>query len=222
MSTLKFYDLLSTHPKTWWSPNTYKTRLVLNYKQIPYTTIGVHYPDIAEVSQKLGLSANERWPQWTVPIIEHDGKVVRDSYAIAKYLDQQFPERPVLGEECEKWAEYIRKNLVLAVWPMTGPMVPTILDERDRKFFEVTRKLPERQETHEKVAEAMKPMIEGIKKGGYVYGGTVHYADFLLGSILIWILRTKESDFVKVMNLAGIEKWWEDISQYMESSRPRL
>jgi hypothetical protein len=105
---------------------------------------------------------------------------------------------------------------------MTGPMIPTILDERDRTIFKETRKPPEREETHEKVVEAMKPMIEGIRSGGFVYGATLHYPDFLLASILIWMLRTKEEDFLKVVRLAGIQQWWDDISQYMESSRPRL
>jgi hypothetical protein len=50
MTTVKFYDLLSAHPKIWWSPNTYKTRFVLNYKRIPHTVIPTHYPDIREVS----------------------------------------------------------------------------------------------------------------------------------------------------------------------------
>lgn len=149
--------------------------------------------------------------------------MVRDSYAIAKYLDSKFPERKVIGDECEKWLEYIRKNVVMAVWPMTGPMVPTILDERDEKFFRETRKLPERQETHEKVVEAMKPMTDEIKKNGVIYGKQIHYADLVLASILLWVLRAKEEDFNKIMSLAGIDSWWDDMSQYLlEPNRTRL
>ena len=119
-----------------------------------------------------------------MPIIERDGKVIRGSMEIAKYLDTAFPDRRVMGDECEKWQQYISKNVSLAVWPMTGPFVPTILDDRDAKFFRETRKVPERVENHAKVVEAMSPLIEGIKQGGFVYGGELHYADLVLGAIL--------------------------------------
>jgi glutathione S-transferase len=214
MSTVKFYDLLSAHPEIWWSPNTYKTRFLLNYKEIPYTVIPTHYPDIRDVSLKLNL-AEDRYPKWPLPIIEHDGNVIRGSLDIARYLDSAFPERRLMGEECEKWQQYISKNVLLAVWPMTGSMVPTILDERDAKFFRDTRKVPERIENHAKVVEAMSLLIEGIKRSGYIYGGRIHYADFVLGSIFVWILRTKEEDFQKIMKAAGIEEWWQKIAVHM-------
>jgi glutathione S-transferase len=215
MSMVKFYDLLSIHPKTWWSPNTYKTRLLLNYKRIPYTTIGVHYPDIHETSEKLGLKPAPNLPQWTLPIIEYEGTIVRESFDIAKFLETNFPERRVIGEECEKWVEYITQHVVPAVRPMTSPLIPAILDERDAKFFRETRKVPERKENHDLVVQAMQPLIRGIQEGGYIYGKQIHYADLVLASILVWILRAKEEDFRRVVNLAGIEKWWKDISQYL-------
>jgi glutathione S-transferase len=215
MSVVKFYDLLSVHPKTWWSANTYKTRLLLNYKRIPYTTIGVHYPDIYETSEKLGLKPAPKWPQWTLPVIEYEGTVVRGSFDIAKFLETKFPERRVIGEECEKWVEYITYNVVRAVVPMTVPLVPAILDERDAKFFRDTRKVPERKENHDLVVQAMQPLIKGIQEGGYIYGKRIHYADLVLASILVWILRTKEEDFKRIITAAGIEKWWEDMAQYL-------
>ena len=118
MAPVKFYDILSIHPKTWWSANTYKTRFVLNYKQIPYTTIGVHYPDIQEISKKLGLGPAEHGIAWTLPVVEYYGTVVRGSFDIAKFLDFMFPERRIVGEECDKWVAYMGKSLVRAIWPL--------------------------------------------------------------------------------------------------------
>jgi glutathione S-transferase len=215
MGIVKFYDLLSVHPKVWWSTNTYKTRFVLNYKRIPYTVVGIHYPDIEETSKSLGLGPSDRRPTWTLPIIEYEGSVVRGSFDIAKFLDSKFRERPIVGIECEKSQEYVRKTLVPAIWQMTGPMVPAILDQRDQEFFRRTRILPEREDNHVKVVEAIWPMIRGIKEGGYIYGNEIHYADLVLGSILIWMLRTKAEDFEKVVKAADIQDWWKDISQYM-------
>src|SRR5271163_4263832 len=134
MTTVKFYDLLSIHPKVWWSPNTMKTRMFLNYKKIPYTTIGVHYPDIKELQEKFGMGPNERWPFWSLPMIEYEGTVIRGSYDIAIFLEQKFPEPPLLGDECEKWVQYLMSAKVLReVRDLTVPIIPDILDERDAK-----------------------------------------------------------------------------------------
>jgi glutathione S-transferase len=215
MSLVKFYDLLSIHPKTWWSPNTSKTRLLLNYKNIPYTTIGVHYPDIAETSKKLGLSPAPKWPQWSLPIVEYEGTVVRGSFDIAKFLESKFPERKIIGDECEHWVEYVTQTVVPAVRPMTTPLIPAILDGRDSKFFTETRNVPERQENHEVVVEAMQPMVKGIRNGGFIYGKEIHYADLVLGAILVWILRANEEDLKRIVTSTGIQRWWEDVAHYL-------
>lgn len=55
----------------------------------------------------------------------------------------------------------------------------------------------------------------GIKEGDYIYGNEIQYADFVLGSILIWMLRAREEDFEKVVKAADVQDWWKDISQYM-------
>ncbi|KAF4617880.1 hypothetical protein D9613_006292 [Agrocybe pediades] len=52
--TITFYDIPSDCVGAW-SSNTWKTRFCLNYKGIPYNTVWVEYPDIEELSKKLGL-----------------------------------------------------------------------------------------------------------------------------------------------------------------------
>ena len=42
---LTLYDIPSKGQKCW-SPNVWKTRLVLHYKQIPYKTEWIEYPEI--------------------------------------------------------------------------------------------------------------------------------------------------------------------------------
>lgn len=56
-SSTILYDLPSKGDCKCWSPNTWKVRLPLNFKGIPYTTEWVEYPDIAGKFE--GLSV---WP----------------------------------------------------------------------------------------------------------------------------------------------------------------
>jgi hypothetical protein len=89
-----------------------------------------------------------------------------------------------MGEECEKWQRYIGENVSLAVWPLAGPMVPAIV-ERDEKVFRETKPVGELVENHAKVVQAISPLIESIKEGGYIKGETLHYTEFGLGSIFV-------------------------------------
>lgn len=66
-----------------------KVRLVLDYKQLPYKTVEVT-PGVGQVDL-YRLSGQRQ-----VPVIKDGAQVVADSTAIALYLDETYPELPVL------------------------------------------------------------------------------------------------------------------------------
>ncbi|MBX2864971.1 MAG: glutathione S-transferase family protein [Leptolyngbyaceae cyanobacterium MAG.088] len=66
-----------------------KVRLILDYKQLPYKTVEVT-PGVGQV--ELFRMSGQR----QVPVIKDGATVVADSSAIATYLDNTYPERPVL------------------------------------------------------------------------------------------------------------------------------
>ncbi|MEM9161821.1 MAG: glutathione S-transferase family protein [Cyanobacteria bacterium P01_F01_bin.4] len=66
-----------------------KIRLVLDYKQLPYKTIEVT-PGVGQVD--LYRISGQR----QVPVLKDGSTVVPDSTAIAKYLDQTYPDRPLI------------------------------------------------------------------------------------------------------------------------------
>ncbi|KAH7342044.1 hypothetical protein B0J17DRAFT_704531 [Rhizoctonia solani] len=93
-----FYDLLSEHGP--WSPNTYKTRLTLNYKRIPYRVEYVSFPDVTRKSEELGVKPTnpDGEIKYTLPMIADPSLVpngkptyVADSFNIAIYLDKTYP-----------------------------------------------------------------------------------------------------------------------------------
>ena len=84
-----------------------KIRLVLDYKQLPHTTVEVT-PGIGQVD--LYRLAGQR----QVPVIKDGATVVADSSAIATYLDATYPDRPILPTDAaqrglclmlEDWAD---------------------------------------------------------------------------------------------------------------------
>ncbi|KAH7098777.1 hypothetical protein BKA62DRAFT_354064 [Auriculariales sp. MPI-PUGE-AT-0066] len=96
--TITFYDIPSKNGP--WSGNTLKTRYALNFKNLPYKTHWIEYPDIAEVGQSIGAkpvgkTPNTDDPQWTCPMIsvvlpdDEKATVVTDSGDIADFLDAE-------------------------------------------------------------------------------------------------------------------------------------
>lgn len=66
-----------------------KVRLVLDYKQLPYKTI--------EITPGLGqIDLYRMSGQRQVPVLKDGDEVIPDSTAIARYLDEKYPAKPVI------------------------------------------------------------------------------------------------------------------------------
>lgn len=84
-----------------------KVRLILDYKGLPYRKIEVT-PGIGQLD--LYRMAGQR----QVPVLKDGSEVIADSTAIARYLDQRYPERPIIPADArqralcfliEEWAD---------------------------------------------------------------------------------------------------------------------
>lgn len=66
-----------------------KVRLVLDYKQLPYEAV--------EVTPGVGqIDVYQMSGQRQLPVLKDGTEVIPDSTAIVRYLDQAYPERPVI------------------------------------------------------------------------------------------------------------------------------
>lgn len=146
-------------PRQSWSPNTLKTRAVLNIKGIPYTQSWVSYPDIAPLCSGLGIPADtddSSTPPilYTLPAIVHKPSVTKnpngamhDSLPIALHLDKAFPspQYPSVfphGQTSVALAlatEKLFNNVIAKCSGLIFPGVADILDDRGAEYFERTR-----------------------------------------------------------------------------------
>jgi glutathione S-transferase len=90
---IKFYDLIpSTNSTCFFSPNTWKTRMDLLHKGVQFETIPVTLLDV-----RRDLAARSNHPNISVPAIElPNGKFIYDSFHIAEWLEDTYPDRPSL------------------------------------------------------------------------------------------------------------------------------
>lgn len=117
--------------------------MVLNYKDIPYKTEFIEYPDIAPTLKSFGLPPNENGTPYTIPAIrDANGKYIMDSRKIAHELEKQYPkpslhlDSPKLPRVEELYSKFLRPLLAVVL-----PLVPgNLLREPSAEYFLRTRK----------------------------------------------------------------------------------
>lgn len=149
------YDIYA--PEGPWSPSTYKTRLTLDYKQLPYRVELVSIADIETRMAELGapMASPQRPPKYRLPVIadpssnpDENPTYVVESFNIAIYLDNKYPE-PGYPTVFPKGTRILQKiasdtftnEVGFALLQVANPLVakPGFLDEKGREYFLRTR-----------------------------------------------------------------------------------
>lgn len=102
----------------WRSSATYRTRIALNLKGIPYKTVGVHLLKDEQI-QPAHLA---RHPSGRVPILEIDGHRIGQSMAMVDYLDETRPEPPLLPRDAYLRAHVrdLKDQIVADIHPLNN------------------------------------------------------------------------------------------------------
>ena len=76
----------------WRSSACYRVRIALNLKRVAFETAPVHLAN----NEQHEAAFKEINPQEIIPVLMHGGRVLRQSLAIMEYLDESWPENPLL------------------------------------------------------------------------------------------------------------------------------
>jgi len=153
--TIILYDIPSKLPTDacQWSPNVWKTRYTLNYKNIPFKTEWIEFPEIADVCKRIGAPPTGQRngsPVYTVPFIfdPNTNRAISDSLKIARYLDEQYPDTPALirfpGPESgvlqtevvqAGFIEAFKATAIPSVLPFILPKEVSMLNEESQDFL---------------------------------------------------------------------------------------
>ncbi|KAI0097882.1 putative glutathione S-transferase [Nemania sp. FL0031] len=216
-SKIVFFDLPSKDPIHAWSLNTWKTRLILNYKGIDYETEWLEYPEIKPRLQP-HFPDNE---EFTVPTVKMpDGTYIMDSLVIARELEKQYPSpdlqidsplRQKYMDELSKTFGGLRPEYILRV-----PNI--LLNEVNHDYWHRTRseyvgmpleKFVEEgsgEQAFQKAAPFLQNMTAMLKendKGVFFLGDTISYVDFCHAGFLVMFRRLGDDIFNKVLEATG-------------------
>jgi len=133
---LRLYDLAGAEAERRFSPYCWRTKLALKHKGLPFETIPWRFTE----KDAIAFSGQSR-----VPVLLDGGCVVFDSWTIATYLEDAYPDRPLLfcgkgGRAVTRfvnaWADAI---LVGAILRLVVTDIFAHLHEKDRAYFRETR-----------------------------------------------------------------------------------
>ncbi len=103
----------------WRSSASYRVRIALNLKNLPYRSVAV---DLAE-KEHLGRAHKDRNPLGRVPVLTINGLTLTQSFAMLEYLEEVFPEPPLLPADAaaRAWVRALALIVVADIHPIGNP-----------------------------------------------------------------------------------------------------
>ncbi len=187
------YDLVNAR-RAHFSPNSWRVRMALLHKGLPFEVRDVLFGDIPSI--------NAGGDKLTIPTIDHAGELVTDSWAIVHYLDAEFPDTPPLiapGAPAHvlKFFQYwVQTSLHGPIGRLILKDLHDSLDPADQAYFRASREksykqtLEDVQTGREQRVDAfrkgLQPMRLALGHGPYIGGEQPGYADYLAFGAFMW------------------------------------
>ncbi|KAK5172856.1 uncharacterized protein LTR77_002976 [Saxophila tyrrhenica] len=243
-NTMILYDIPTKGRCACFSPNVWKTRLVLNYKGIPYRTEWLSHPEIAPKLKATGIEPNPagQGSPYTLPAIQlSDGNTIMESTTIAAKLESLHPNPPL----------HLDNGLVQKVGPIIGkasfPLIPVFMPRIGRdvivedsvEYFQTAREkrfgmtLDELEKTKggEQAWEASRPGLVELSEfiaaqkqdeGPFILGSVGCYADFMIASMVEALRRIGGDLYEKFVETApddSVQKIHQACQKWMEKDQ---
>ena len=190
---LKLFELVGTDQARPFSPFCWRTRMALAHKGLGAESI----PWCFTEKQAIAPHHSEK-----VPVLIDGETSVADSWAIANYLEDHYPERPSLfggeggravGRMINWWGDV---TVVGGLFPLIVADIPSHLKPVDAAYFRSSREarfgkpleqvVAARDTSVEGFRRALEPMRLTLKTQAYLGGNAPNYADYIVFGAFQW------------------------------------
>lgn len=198
--TRVLYSLCGKDENRPFSPHCWKVSMALAHKGLDF--IEQPYPFTAVPDLEDGFSK-------TVPIFRDGNHLVRDSFEIALYLDETYPDRPTLfggegGKALSRFVESFSQMIIhMPVTRMAVMHIHDMLDEPDQVYFRQSRLERLGKPIEEVAAEGeaervafaakLEPVRRTLHFQPFLGGDAPLFADYILFGALQWMRVTAGS-----------------------------
>jgi len=190
---ITLFDLAGADPALRFSPYCWRARMALAHKGLPVETVPWRYTE----KEQLAFACSER-----VPVIVDQGRAVADSWGIAEYLEDTYPERPSLfagpggrahARFINAWADQVMNPAIVR---LLARDIWESLDARDQPYFRASREArfgqslealaAGREARLPAVREALAPPRLVLSAQPWLGGSGPSYADYIVFGGLQW------------------------------------
>ncbi len=191
--TVLLYDLVGADAARPFSPHCWKVAFALAHKGIDFERVPTPFTAVATVE---GGAAK------TVPVIRDGATVVADSFAIAQYLEERYPDRPSLfgGAGGMALARFVERWSQLTIHPYLGAAVLMDIHDRlappDQEHFRRTREVRYGRPIEEVPAgrddklgafrASLEPLRATLSVQPFLGGDGPLFADYIVASAFQW------------------------------------
>jgi glutathione S-transferase len=191
--TLKLFELVGTDEARPFSPFCWRTRMALAHKGFSAETI----PWCFTEKDAIAPHGSEK-----VPVLLDGDTSVADSWAIANYLEDTYPDRPSLfggagGRAMARMLNWWGDVVVIAgIFPLIIADIPTGLKPVDAAYFRKSREarfgkpleevMAGRDKAVEGFRKSLDPLRLTLKTQPYLGGQAPNYADYIVFGPFQW------------------------------------
>ena len=190
---ITMYDLAGIDAERRFSPFCWRSKMALAHKGLAADSIPWRFTE----KDAIAPHGSEK-----VPVLLHGDKPIVESWVIANYLEDSFPDRPSLfGGEGGRavmrmlnwWGDIA---VVGGIFPLIVADIPAQLDSRDAAYFRTSREarfgkpLEEVTATRDKAVvtfrKSLDPLRLTLKTQPYLGGTGPNYADYIVFGGFQW------------------------------------
>ncbi|MDN6323473.1 MAG: glutathione S-transferase N-terminal domain-containing protein [Halomonas sp.] len=196
---LKFYDLCGRDERLRFSPYCWRVRMVLAHKGLEFTSVAWRFKD----KQTLEFADYDK-----VPVLCDGDRVVTDSLDIMRYLDEAYPEAPVLGEGASYqrallFKYSVERSINPALFRIIAMDLFAAVHPDDQDYFRKTREarfgctleeFHQPDQGKQQLKQALAPVRDMLRDSAFLDGDAPSGADYLLFGSMMWayVVSTQE------------------------------
>jgi glutathione S-transferase len=191
--TIQLYDLTGKDQARPFSPHCWKVKLALAHKGLDFESLPTNFLDVPKIENGFGK---------IIPVLRDGDKVINDSFQIALYLDEAYPDRPTLfgGQVGVAHAKFVESWALTTLHPQVAVIaveeICNMLDSDDQTYFRTSREnmfkktLEQVSEGKSGVAEGfpdkLKPLRHMLNSQSFIGGDQPLFADYIVFGALQW------------------------------------
>ncbi|WP_298852007.1 glutathione S-transferase N-terminal domain-containing protein [uncultured Ruegeria sp.] len=209
----RLFEVIGENPQTHLSPYCWRSRMALAHKRLKFVSEPWHVTEKQRIARSGGVTA---------PVLVDGGKWVRDSWQIASYLEESYPDYPLFDGVAGKakalfvnrWADnalhpLIFRAVIAEQFPLTAGCDKAFYEERTQRKFEqsVEEIGADPEAARQAVVQALGPLEDTLVEVSFLGGGTPDYADYILFGTFQWVRVVSHTPFWS--EGSALHRWFE-------------